>query len=150
LSFSAQAGFESPGTEAGGILDTDLKVDIQWKEGEQERQRTCLLSIELVDQSGKRFPCTFRISLVGLFEVIPEWPAKSVDVLIQSNAPALLYSAARESLALVTGRSPFGGIILPSVTFVESKKEKPEGEMTSAGHEVSERVEPVDEQKAPS
>ena len=129
LSFSAQPGFEAAISESSALTDGDLTVDIQWKDGAHTRERTCLLSIELADPSGKKFPCTFKTALVGLFEVVTDWPDNMVDVLFQANAPALLYSAARESLAMVTGRAPFGKIVLPSVTFLEAKKEKSEGEL---------------------
>src|SRR3989442_9777643 len=122
LSFSAQPGFQTVGDE-NVLTDADLTVDIQWKDGKHARERTCLLSIELDDPSGNKFSCTFRAALVGLFEVVPEWPDNMVDVLFQANAPALLYSAARECLAMVTGRTPYGRILLPSVTFVNKKEE---------------------------
>ncbi len=64
--------------------------------------------------------------LVAFFEVIPEWPPEQVDRLFSANAPALLYSAAREALATVTGRGPYPEIFLPSVTFVQLPSEKTE------------------------
>ena len=126
LRFSVQPGFEVAADEITALTHEDLEVNVQWKQGVHPRERTCLLSIELTDSSGKKFPCTFKTDLVGLFEVAPDWPENMVDVLFQSNAPALLYSAARESLAMVTGRAPYGKIFLPSITFVEAKKEEPD------------------------
>jgi preprotein translocase subunit SecB len=88
--------------------------------------RTCQLLVELKDATSSKFPCEFSIMLVGFFEVIPEWPPEQVGRLFSANAPALLYSAAREALATVTGRGPYPEILLPSVTFVQLPSEKTE------------------------
>jgi preprotein translocase subunit SecB len=127
LSFSATPGFEANTPDAGVISPKDLKVEVL--EGQQEDnplQRTCQLIIELNDATGSKFPYNFSIVLVGFFEVIPEWPSDRVDQLFSANAPALLYSAAREALATVTGRGPYPEILLPSVTFVQSPDKKVE------------------------
>lgn len=119
LSFSAQSEFQADNPDAGKILVDDLKVDVkQSKQEDNPFQRNFYITIELVDPSGAKYPCVFSITLVGIFEVAKEWPAEQIDILFNANAPALLYSAAREALATVTGRSPFRGILLPSVTFV--------------------------------
>jgi preprotein translocase subunit SecB len=120
LSFSAQSEFMGRNDpNAGKILASDLKVDVEeLKQEGSHLQRSCHLTIELDDPTGTKYPCVFSISLVGFFEVISDWPTEQVDILFTANAPAVLYSAAREALASITGRSPFKGILLPSVTFV--------------------------------
>lgn len=143
LSFSAQSEFKvGDNSDAGKILVNDLKVDVQQsKQEDNPFQRSFYLTIELDDSSGTKYPCVFSISLVGFFEVAKEWPVEQVDILFNANAPALLYSAAREALATVTGRSPFKGILLPSVTFVPPPPAPPkqqEGERTFSEKEQSE------------
>jgi preprotein translocase subunit SecB len=60
------------------------------------------------------FPYDFNLSLVGFFEV--DDPKRKDIVYI--NAPAMLYSAAREIIVTITGRGPWGSVILPSVNFI--------------------------------
>lgn len=83
------------------------------------------LSIEADEESSVAdFPYTFSITLVGFFRVDEKFPAENADMLAQVNAPSVLYSAARECLASVTGRSPYAAILLPSVSFVPEPEKK--------------------------
>jgi len=54
---------------------------------------------------------------------------EKTDQLVNVNGPALLYSAARELLALVSGRGPYTdgnfNVLLPSITFLNFKPMKP-------------------------
>lgn len=59
-------------------------------------------------------PYEFNLSLVGFFEVDDP---KQKDI-VYINAPAMLYSAAREIIASITGRGPWGSVILPSINFL--------------------------------
>lgn len=150
LSFSTQSQFQMGGDpDAGKILVSDLTVDVkQSKQEDNPFQRNFYLTIGLDDPSGTKYPCVFSISLVGIFEVAKEWPAEQIDILFNANAPALLYSAAREALATVTGRGPFRGILLPSVTFVPAPPTLPKPQ----DKEVisSEAVQPSEKLETPS
>jgi preprotein translocase subunit SecB len=65
--------------------------------------------------------CAYLITveLVGFFEVDKELPEDKIADVVAANAPAILYSAARELILLVTGRGPFPPFALPSVTFID-------------------------------
>jgi Preprotein translocase subunit SecB len=67
----------------------------------------------------KKFPYFFEIAVEGYFRIAEDYPAEKVELLFHANAPALLYAAAREILAVVTGRGPFPAVILPSVSFLD-------------------------------
>lgn len=119
LSFSAQPGFDEAKLPAEGLSPSDLDVDVQESRSEEEsRRRSCQIFVSLKDDVRSKFPYNFSIALVGAFEIIPEWPENGIETLFSANAPALLYSAAREALALMTGQGPYSKVILPSVTFV--------------------------------
>ena len=84
------------------------------------------LSIEADEKStGDNFPYVFSISLVGFFQVDENFPAENADMLATINAPSVLYSAAREVLANITGRSPYPAILLPSISFVPEPEPEP-------------------------
>jgi preprotein translocase subunit SecB len=76
------------------------------------------LTVESEDARSKEFPYSLRIVLVGEFAVAESYPAERADLLANVNGPSLLYSAAREALVTVTGRSGFPAIVLPSVLFL--------------------------------
>src|SRR5215213_4988177 len=77
--------------------------------------------IKIISQgkSTKNSPYNFDITLIGYFQVDEAYPADKAELLVHANAPALLYSAAREILAIVTGRGPFPALVLPSATFLD-------------------------------
>lgn len=69
-------------------------------------------------QSNEDYPFLFEIDAVGFFKVVDTYPAEQVELLAQVNGASILYSAAREYLANITGRSGYPPILLQSVSFV--------------------------------
>jgi len=77
-----------------------------------------VLQIHSDNAPEKRVPYDFRAVLVGYFRLNVNEPVeylKSVETQVKINATSILYSAARELVAGVTGRGPFPAIILPSI-----------------------------------
>lgn len=62
---------------------------------------------------------SITIELVGFFEVENGYPENQIGDMVAANAPAVLYSAARELLILITGRGPFPIFSLPCATFID-------------------------------
>lgn len=69
-------------------------------------------SPELVHQKGS-------VTFVGFFAVVPEYPLEKVLMLVETNAPSVLYGAAREMFCTITARGPWGMITLPSQSFYQ-------------------------------
>ena len=113
-----------PGADRNVSLAIDTKVEFGRKEDEPLRFKV-RLSIESDDERSPGFPYTFSIVLVGYFNVVASYPAEQVDLLISINSPSVLYSAAREALATVTGRGLFPAVILPTVSFQPAKLQLP-------------------------
>jgi len=125
LSFKAQPNFEydleNPLTT---VQPADLTVEVALAEHQDDRlRRNCDLTVGLTDPTGIKFPYVFRTVFTGFFRISENYPAEQVDLMFATNAPALLYSAARELLATVTGRGPYPSVTLPSVTFLPSLTE---------------------------
>jgi preprotein translocase subunit SecB len=59
------------------------------------------------------------VELSGIFEVPDSPPEADWEIFVAVNAPAILFGAAREVVASVTGRGLFPATILPSVTFLD-------------------------------
>src|SRR5688572_28669735 len=60
----------------------------------------------------------FSLRLVGVFLVSEEFHKPSVERLVQTNGPSVLYSIARELVREQTARGPDGPFILPTASFV--------------------------------
>lgn len=90
---------------------------------------------------GGNEPFSFKVVLVGFFEVVKEFfdkqGAEKTEQIVNANAPALLYSAARELLAIISSRGPYSekdfDILLPSITFINFKPTKEEFERETKG-----------------
>lgn len=76
------------------------------------------LAIRYTPQADENVPYGFSLSIVGFFKVHDKYPKDKMEQLVHFNAPAILFSAAREVLATMTGRGPWGTILLPSVNFL--------------------------------
>jgi preprotein translocase subunit SecB len=82
----------------------------------------CELSIRSKDEDEGNFPYSFQLIYIGFFRVVEQFPADRVEQMVRTNAPALLYSAAREALMYLTGRGRLPAILIPSITFLEPPK----------------------------
>jgi preprotein translocase subunit SecB len=65
------------------------------------------------------------ISLRGDFSTSETIEGYAAENLVNVNGPAILYATAREIIFNLTSRSPNGAWMLPSITFIDRKKEKP-------------------------
>lgn len=100
-------------------------------EKDPRKQRIRLTISQEITEDGNE-PFAFKVVLVGFFEVVKEFfdsqGAEKTQQLINVNGPALLYSAGRELLAMISGRGPYPDksldIHLPSITFLDFKPMK--------------------------
>jgi preprotein translocase subunit SecB len=81
------------------------------------------ISIRSKDEKEGIYPYTFELVYVGFFRVHQGFPNERIEQMVRANAPALLYSAARETLMYLTGRGRLPPIMLPSLTFIEPPKQ---------------------------
>lgn len=119
------------GSQTTPLSVSDLSVEVFPSQNDEEPLKWGFeLVITLDDKSGKRFPYTFQIALVGFFAITKTYaegnPSRA-ELLAKVNGPAVLYSAAREHITTITSRGPHPEMILPTVTFVpiEEKSERP-------------------------
>lgn len=121
LSFALSSGFDQDKEEGSEVEPPDLKVRSRLKHSKNKQWR-CELKVELPGDPMGKFPYTFSLILVGLFTIELELSPDSDETLVRANAPALLFSAAREVLASISSRSGYPPFILPSVTFAYDKQ----------------------------
>lgn len=120
LRFALKPGFDQEfKAEAVEASSPRLKVNVHAERDEDDPMEwRCDLSIETSDDTAHDFPYTFSVALSGLFHVDEKYPAENAEMLARVNAPSVLYSAARELLASVTGRGLYPPVLLPSASFV--------------------------------
>lgn len=111
----------------------DFQVFFETSEDKNPLLRKIRLTVSQNISKDGNEPFAFKVVMVGFFEVVKDFfesqgPEKT-DRLVTVNGPALLYSSARELLALITGRGPYQdqsiNILLPSITFLQFKPMKP-------------------------
>ncbi len=82
-------------------------------------QRRCEVEIKLTEGSVSSFPYHFTIALYGIFTINKELSEETGEKLFRINAPALLYSAAREIIFNMTSHTKHQAFLLPSVSFID-------------------------------
>jgi preprotein translocase subunit SecB len=123
LHVSIQEKWKLQSEYPAAISPEDIAVTIlAGQHKEKPRERFFEVTVELQKQAIKRYPYNFKTTLVGYFEISEQFPAEHAETMVKANAPALLYSAARELIASTTGRGLFPALTLPSVTFIEPPK----------------------------
>ncbi len=100
----------------------------------------CVLGLRCRPTEGENNPYSFLIALAGYFVVDADVPSREAEEkLVHANAPALLYTVAREILSSTSARARWGRINLPTVYFpaVTSAEIKEEGQKPSSKKSVS-------------
>jgi len=88
----------------------------------KDAERKWMVQLELQQVKDKEDGCpeySFHVEMIGFYEVSKNCPDGNAEALVRANGPALLYSAARELIATLTGRGPFAPVNLPTVTFID-------------------------------
>lgn len=102
-------------------VSTNIEVEFGRNKKDPSKFRVTLKVYS--DAAGNDDPYMFNIQLVGYVSVDEGVnPFPGMDIFVERNAVMLLYSAAREILASVSGRGPFPAIILPTLTFDVTEK----------------------------
>jgi preprotein translocase subunit SecB len=96
-------------------LTTKLLVETGQNTKDPSKFRVMLQIVS--NEETEETPYTFDLQLVGYFSLNDLKPFIGMDVWVYRNAVMLLYSAAREVIASVTGRGPFPALILPTLAF---------------------------------
>lgn len=118
ISFSHNKNFKN--TEDAVIESPSLKVKCNYANAvKHSNSRECEVEISLTESSAGTFPYQFDIAMSGLFGVNPNLSSESAETLFRVNAPALLYSAAREIIFNITSHTEHQPFMLPSVSFID-------------------------------
>jgi preprotein translocase subunit SecB len=120
LIFSANKDFDPK--QPGDMGFDDLIVEHTCLPGEPDSHGWQVsLRLRFQPKAETNYPYTFVLELVGLFRVLGDPPAALEEPLVNTNAPSMLFGAAREIVRAATSRGPFVPVLLPSVSFHPSK-----------------------------
>ncbi len=75
------------------------------------------LDISTRPVEGKECPVSFRVVACGVFSADEQRTPEETERLVRVNGFSLLYSAARDFVKAFSGRGPYPGVTLPTVTF---------------------------------
>ena len=99
---------------------SSLKIDSNVKRCESHKGSVLwhlTLSVSQKVSKAKNAPYNFCIELVGDFRVHPNFPEDKAQRLIEVNGSSILYGVAREMLRTLSCGGPFGGMLLPTMSF---------------------------------
>ena len=137
LSVKANPAEEGAKTPLEDGVNTVTKVEAA-QHAENKRNWKVALKIDCAPVDNKVCAYLISVELVGFFEVDKELADEKMGDIVAANAPAILYSAARELILLVTGRGPFPPFPLPSATFIDetpsAKKRADEAKKAAQAH----------------
>jgi len=118
--------------ESVRISDEHLRVEHRAKVSMAElRQWECTLRVQFQAPTEANAPYAFAVECVGLFRVASSWPPEKDEWLVKTNAPAVLFSTAREFVRGLMCAGPFSAILLPTVNFSDADEELPSREKPS-------------------
>lgn len=124
--FGSGTGYHYQTDKAWNVEPTDFTVD--GEVGRHMDDASRLRYVLKIASTGRKdqSPYSFRLSLVGYFHFHKDHPDVNEFLLVYASAPALLYGAAREMLATISGRGPYPAVVLPTATFLDDAKAKAE------------------------
>ena len=112
--------------EAGNAPPTyALTVEPVVAEDEQDGGWSVVLSIHTEPEQGTTGPYQAQVNMVGRFRVSKDYPSERARDLVQITGSSILYSAAREMLLLLSSRTVWGPMQLPTVSFMPPRNEEP-------------------------
>jgi len=101
--------------------DIDVMTEISIKDGLEKNSSMVLLKLEIGSRDSSS-PFYIQAEEVAIFN----WDADAIDEsqrdkLLKQNAPALLLSYLRPTIAMITSASPYASYNVPFMNFSEKK-----------------------------
>lgn len=133
----------NPEYNADKPMETDsdqlaVKTSVTRTDVEDNGRIGWAIDLNLVCQPApkRNYPYSYSIHIVGLLTSPAKVPEGVDDEkLVRVNGCSLLYGIAREIVRGQTAAGPWGEVLIPTVSFVESRQEEKGDEETSDGPE---------------
>ena len=114
----------SPEKEMVGALEQyaiNVKVSPP-PSGQTSAGHSWSVELEIIQKKkdGENVPYEFRIALVGMFTCQSgDLNTAKENRFVQVNGSSMLYGIAREHIRAITSAGPWGGIIIPTISFYD-------------------------------
>lgn len=122
LMFSASPQF-NPKKEAPISFEDFQITFVATCNPEDKRDWNISLKLKYQPAAEANTPYRFVTEIVGYFKVHDEFSEASIERLVKTNGPSILFGVLREVIRDTTARGPYSPVLLPSVSFYE-----PEGQ----------------------
>lgn len=83
-----------------------------------------IMVIKQIIPKGRNIPYKFELELQGEIFAFPIFKEDRLATVVNANAPAMLFGAAREIIRAATGRGPFPAVVIPSTNFLPAPQKK--------------------------
>ncbi|MBN9134159.1 MAG: protein-export chaperone SecB [Nitrosospira multiformis] len=121
---SLSAEFDTNSFDFVGVtIGTNLEVGEVREQQDDPRDFVIRLGIKIENKKGKPAPYDICVEAIGNFTVSEDVPIDRRRDLVVFNGCSILYSAMREIVLIMTSRCAKGGVVLPTVNFVEHIKQ---------------------------
>jgi preprotein translocase subunit SecB len=90
------------------------------RHNQDERRYKVQLKVLFGPAESGPIPQKGSVTFTGYFAVDIAVPMEKVQMLVETNAPSVLFGAAREMFCNLTARGPWGMVTLPSQSFYKS------------------------------
>jgi len=143
INCEADLNYKDPHPKAGNKYEVKVRSNVAPRK-DKDRDWMAILDIHVFSPE-KPAPYKLDLQVTGFFEVLPDYPENKVKELIRITGASLLYSGAREYVLGFTSRGPWGPVLLPTISFIETKQQeepqskksrKPRDASTSKGSEI--------------
>ncbi|HXC99110.1 MAG TPA: protein-export chaperone SecB [Verrucomicrobiae bacterium] len=111
------------GGAATGKILFDQNIVAVPEPGKQNQWHLEIFFTQKSTDASAPFLYDVELQVVGLFELIADFPGGDKETLVRVNGLGILYGAAREMVLNITARSLHGPLSLPVVNFVEVLKQ---------------------------
>lgn len=137
LKWSLSSSFDASEDEVRLALSAEeIECDVQRADLEAPRYAAYRLQLSSKSLEGKPQPYDWEIVLVGYFRLHDTVPDDRVIALMDGNAPAVLFGAAREAIATALSRGPFRAPMLPGVNFMNLQRNDAKAALVAAKKEA--------------
>ena len=123
LSLTANLEFSPDKLTQLRMEDLRISTDLRRQDGKPAWQ--LVLKVQQNVGPDRNSPYNFALTLVGLFDVHPTFPADKTEQMVRVNGSSMLYAAAREILRADMAKGPHFPLLLPSISFYPAKPENP-------------------------
>jgi preprotein translocase subunit SecB len=113
-----------PESELRAVDRVDIDLDVLCRQREDDPLSWFVfLYVTITPMAGAKAPFSGDFEVMGTFNIPPELSGPSAHKLVYINGATILYGAVREMLCMITSRTFYASLLLPTVSFLNLYQE---------------------------